>query len=130
VSGNKIFGEDNNRSFVRKFEFMAFYTLPREEKLWNKFGIAGMDQFSRRESGNWFRESVPLIIGTSLYGLSFLIWLYILSTNKLSFAYPMAISSTLILSAIGAKIFLNEGISFLNLLGFLLIAIAAFLVSK
>jgi len=46
TAGNKIFGEDNNRSFVRKFEFMGFYMLPREEKLWNKFGIAGMDQFS------------------------------------------------------------------------------------
>lgn len=90
----------------------------------------GMDQFSRRATGNFLRESVPLIIGTSLYALSFVIWLYILSSNKLSFAYPMAISSTLILSAIGSKFFLNENISSLNVIGFLLIAVAAFLVSK
>jgi len=43
---NFIFGEDNNRRFVRKFSFMGFYTLPKEEKLWSKFGIEGMDTFS------------------------------------------------------------------------------------
>jgi drug/metabolite transporter (DMT)-like permease len=91
---------------------------------------SGIAQFSRREPGNWIRESAPLITGTLLYGLSFAIWLYILSSNKLSFAYPMAISSTLILSAIGARIFLSESISLLNMLGFLLIAVAAFLISK
>lgn len=46
INYDRIFGEDNDRRFVRKFNFMAFFTLPREEKLWNKFGIAGMDQFS------------------------------------------------------------------------------------
>jgi len=43
---DKIWGEDNNRRFVRRFEIMAFYNLPREEKLWTKLGIEGMDSFS------------------------------------------------------------------------------------
>lgn len=43
---NKIFGEDNDRRLVRSFPVMGFYQLPKEEKLWTKFGIEGMDQFS------------------------------------------------------------------------------------
>jgi len=41
-----LFGEDNNRRLVRSFQCMGFYQLPKEEKLWTKFGIEGMDQFS------------------------------------------------------------------------------------
>ena len=54
---DKIFGEDNNRRFVRKFNFMSFFSLPREEKLWTKFGIDGMDQFSMFVSKRHFREA-------------------------------------------------------------------------
>jgi len=43
---DKIWGEDNDRRFVRRFEIMAYYNLPREERLWSKFGIEGMDSFS------------------------------------------------------------------------------------
>jgi len=43
---DKIWGEDNNRRFTRKFEFMAFYPLKSEEKLWTKFAISGIDEFS------------------------------------------------------------------------------------
>jgi hypothetical protein len=39
-----IFGEDNNRRFVRKFEVSPWYTLPREDRLWNRFGIEGIDE--------------------------------------------------------------------------------------
>jgi hypothetical protein len=43
---DKIWGEDNNRRYERRFEIMTFFNLPREEKLWTKFGIEGMDSFS------------------------------------------------------------------------------------
>jgi len=43
---DKIWGEDNDRRFERRFKIMAFYQMPREEKLWSKFGIEGMDSFS------------------------------------------------------------------------------------
>ena len=42
----KIWGEDNNRRFVRKFAINGYYTLPREDKLWTKFGAEGIDTFS------------------------------------------------------------------------------------
>lgn len=46
TSYDKIWGEDNNRRFERYFQFNGFYTLPREDKTWSKFGITGMDTFS------------------------------------------------------------------------------------
>ena len=43
---DKLYGEDLDRKVIRKFDLMVFYTLPRVEKLWSKFGIEGMDNFS------------------------------------------------------------------------------------
>jgi hypothetical protein len=56
-SYNKIWGEDNNRRFIRRFQIMAFFNLPREEKLWTKFGIEGMDSFSMYVSKRHFWET-------------------------------------------------------------------------
>ena len=46
VNYDKLYGEDLDRKIIRKFNLMVFYTLPRVEKLWSKFGIEGMDNFS------------------------------------------------------------------------------------
>jgi len=51
---DKIWGEDNDRRYVRRFEVMAFFTLPREERLWTKFGIEGLDSFSMYVSKRHF----------------------------------------------------------------------------
>lgn len=42
---NRIWGEDCNRRFIRNFDFMCYFHLPREEKLWTKFGVEGTDNF-------------------------------------------------------------------------------------
>jgi hypothetical protein len=57
TSYDSIFGEDNNRRFIRTFKFRGFYTLPKEEKLWSKFGIEGLDQFSIYVSKLHFRDN-------------------------------------------------------------------------
>jgi len=54
---DRIWGEDGNRTFSRRFQIMTFYTLPREEKLWTKFGIEGMDSFSIYASKRHFWEA-------------------------------------------------------------------------
>jgi hypothetical protein len=41
---DRIFGEDNNRRYIRNFEFNGYFTLPKEDKVWSKFGIEGMDE--------------------------------------------------------------------------------------
>lgn len=52
---DKIWGEDNNRRFIRKFELMGFYPLQTEEKMWTKFAIQGIDEFSIFISKDHFR---------------------------------------------------------------------------
>jgi hypothetical protein len=42
---NVIFAEDQNRNVLRFFDFMSYYELPKEEKLFEKYGIAGLDNF-------------------------------------------------------------------------------------
>jgi len=41
---DRVWGEDNNRFYIRNFEFMCKYELPREDKIWSKFGIEGSDE--------------------------------------------------------------------------------------
>jgi hypothetical protein len=40
---DKVFGEDMNRSFIRKFDIMAWYKLPAENRSWTRFDIEGLD---------------------------------------------------------------------------------------
>jgi hypothetical protein len=57
TSYNKVWGEDNDRRFIRKFQIMTYFTLPREEKLWSKFGIEALDSFSLYVSKRHFWKS-------------------------------------------------------------------------
>tara|TARA_Y100000310_G_C20704329_1_gene833665 strand:- start:32956 stop:33618 length:663 start_codon:yes stop_codon:yes gene_type:complete len=52
-----IWGEDNNRRFVKKFDLMVYYQLPREEKMWNNYGIENIDTFSMYSSKRHFRAA-------------------------------------------------------------------------
>jgi hypothetical protein len=45
TTADKIYGEDGNRRFTRKFDIMVYYELPKELELWSKFGIEGLDNF-------------------------------------------------------------------------------------
>lgn len=50
-----IWGEDNNRRYIKKFNIMTYYQLPREDKMWTKFGIENLDNFSMFCSKNHFK---------------------------------------------------------------------------
>lgn len=39
TSANYFWGEDQNRSFVRAFDFMGLFNLPEEEGFWNTLGF-------------------------------------------------------------------------------------------
>lgn len=54
---DKIWGEDNNRRFVRRFQIMGYFVLPREERIFTQFGIAGMDQFTINVSKKHYYEA-------------------------------------------------------------------------
>lgn len=48
ISADYLFGEDNDRVILRRFEYIAYYddpSLPKEDKMFNLMGIPGMDQF-------------------------------------------------------------------------------------
>ena len=52
-----------------------------------------------------------IIIGLGLYGLSFLIWLRVLTFNDLSRSYPIFAAIVFLFTTIGSIIFLKENIT-------------------
>jgi hypothetical protein len=42
---DEVFGEDDNRNIITKFDIMAYYELPNNSKLYSRFGIEGIDNF-------------------------------------------------------------------------------------
>jgi len=45
TSYDKLFGEDGDRYFKQKFTIILHGELPKEEQLWSRFGIEGIDNF-------------------------------------------------------------------------------------
>lgn len=71
-----------------------------------------------------------LWIGLSLYGLSFLIWLRVLSFNDLSRAYPIFAAVVFLFTTLGSMIFLKENISLLRVLGMIIIISGIYVVAR
>ncbi len=73
----------------------------------------------------------PLIlIGLVLYGLSFMIWLRVLTFNDLSKSYPIFATCVFLLTTIGSVSFLNEQITLLRIAGIAVMLIGIFIVSR
>ena len=71
-----------------------------------------------------------LIIGLTLYGFSFLIWLRVLTFNDLSRSYPIFATIVFLLTTFGSVIFLNENVSLLRLIGICIMLLGIFLVAR
>lgn len=71
-----------------------------------------------------------LIFGLTLYGLSFLIWLRVLTFNDLSRAYPIFATIVFLLTTAGSIIFLNETVSLLRFLGIAIMLVGIYLVAR
>ena len=71
-----------------------------------------------------------LIFGLTLYGLSFLIWLRVLTFNDLSRAYPIFATIVFLLTTAGSIVFLNESVSFLRFAGIAVILAGIYLVAR
>lgn len=69
------------------------------------------------------------VFGMVLYGVSFLMWLFILSRNPVSFAYPITVGLTLALTVVGSHLVLGEKVSLLQLGGIVLMAVSVLLLS-
>jgi multidrug transporter EmrE-like cation transporter len=84
---------------------------------------ANLDGFTFRNSISGIREFGPILLGILIYGLSFLMWLAILSRTNVSIAYPITIGLTLVFTLLGARLFLDETLSIQAAIGVTLITI-------
>ena len=71
-----------------------------------------------------------ILIGLFGYVFGFFLWLRVLSTTEVSRAYPVLVSTTIILVLLGSLVFFKEQLSFLKFIGVLVIIIGIFLVFK
>lgn len=46
VKYDRVWGEDQDRVITNYWPVMSFFPLPKEDKIWSKFGIEGMNNFS------------------------------------------------------------------------------------
>jgi len=56
VNKDKIWGEDNDRYITDEWNVMSYFQLPKENKMWSKFGIEGVNDFSMFISKLHFRD--------------------------------------------------------------------------
>ena len=72
---------------------------------------------------------VRFIVGFAFYVSGFVIWLYILSKNELSMAFPIVSGALYIGLLIGSALWLHEGINLLRVIGVIVILAGIILVS-
>ena len=71
-----------------------------------------------------------IIVGLVLYGLSFVIWLRVLSFNDLSRAYPIFVSIVFLLTTVGSVLFLKESVSLVRVVGIMVILSGIYIVAR
>ncbi len=82
--------------------------------------------------GDIFRVALsPYILGgLILYGLSFLIWLRVLSFNDLSKSYPIFATIVFLLTTVASIQFLHENVSITRFLGIAIMLVGIFVVAR
>lgn len=70
-----------------------------------------------------------IISGLSCYVISVAVWMLVLSRVEVSYAYPM-LSVGYVVNAIGAFYLFSEDLSFVRILGILVIGLGVYLVAK
>jgi len=56
VTRDKVWGEDIDRYITDEWNVMSYFQLPKENKIWSKFGIEGVNDFSMYISKLHFRD--------------------------------------------------------------------------
>ncbi len=75
-------------------------------------------------------QNVWIMLGVFLFGISFTLWLFILSRLQLNIAYPIALSCEVIITTIAAWFLFKEYLSPIQILGIVVIIIGIFLLLK
>lgn len=74
-------------------------------------------------------KSPVLLVGLVLFGMSFLLWIKVLTKAELSQAYPI-VSLSYVIVGIGSAIFFNEPITMQKIMGIGAIVIGVFILNK
>lgn len=74
-------------------------------------------------------KNMPVMLGIISYGLSFLLWIKVLSKVELSYAYPM-VSLGYVITMMFSYFVFKENISFIRILGVVFIILGVVLVSR
>ncbi len=73
----------------------------------------------------------PFILGgLVLYGLSFIVWLRVLSFNDLSRAYPIFASVVFLMTTLGSIKFLHEEVSIARFAGIVVMLVGIYIVAR
>lgn len=92
----------------------------------------GMVDFAKIRLFTFFLKTftTPLVLfGLFLYGLSTMLWLVVLSREKLSFVYPM-VAFSYVLTVILSMVILREEVPWLRWVGLGVICLGIFLIAK
>lgn len=71
-----------------------------------------------------------IIFGLALYGLSFLIWLRVLTISDLSKSYPIFATIVFLLTTAGSMILFKENVSAMRFLGIVIMLAGIFIVAR
>lgn len=74
-------------------------------------------------------QNVWLLSGLSLFVISFVLWLFIISKIRLNIAYPIAVSTEVSLVVVSAWLFFHEYLSPLQVLGIVIVMAGIFLIA-
>lgn len=75
-------------------------------------------------------SSIYVWAGLFFYGISFVLYIYILSKFEVSFIYPVIMSAGVILLLIFSVLFLNETITIKKVFGILIICVGIFILFR
>lgn len=94
---------------VRSMVVMLIYTaLSATALIILRLALPKMSSIVRER--NWAsRETVLLLVGIVLYGITLVMWLWLVASNPLSVAYPVAVGLITVFTAIGSYLVTRDG---------------------
>jgi len=72
-------------------------------------------------------QNIWLMSGMALFGIAFLIYLFVLSKFQLNIIYPILVSSGIVIISLASWVFFKEALSWLQILGIVFIVFGIFL---
>lgn len=102
-------------------------------QLFIKKGVLGLEQFDLSLSGFFnfifgLLHNIWVMVGLFLFGLSFLLWIVVLSKFQLNIIYPVVVSLNFCLITVFSWFLFKEYLSPIQILGIMIIIAGTFLV--